>query len=88
MALRTALDQSRLLTFVVLGAFSWLLVTLLDVAGEIDFMATGQTDFIGFSATAGVVGIIVLAIVLGVLVTLYSEVTEAEPAPESWPPSE
>jgi hypothetical protein len=88
MGLRTALDQSKLLTFVALGAFVWLLLTLLDVAGEIDVFAAGSTDFVGFNATAGIAGIVVLAVVLGVLVALYSEITETDPAPETWPPSE
>lgn len=88
MSLRTALQQSKILTFVVLGAFIWLGATLFQVAASFDWYAFGNGDFIGANATGGVAGVLVLAIVLGTLVVLYSEVTESDPAPESWPPSE
>jgi uncharacterized membrane protein YuzA (DUF378 family) len=85
MTLRTAVQQSKILTFVVLGAFVWLLLTLFDVLSTIDF-ATGTGSFVGQNALGGIAGVMVLAIVLGTLVVLYSEITEADPAPQSWPP--
>jgi hypothetical protein len=87
MTLRTAVQQSKILTFVVLGAFVWLLLTLFDVLSTIDF-ATGTATFVGQNALGGIAGVLVLAIVLGALVVLYSEITESDPAPQSWPPSE
>jgi len=87
MTLRTAVQQSKILTFVVLGAFVWLLLTLFDVLSTIDF-ATGTGSFVGQNALGGIAGVMVLAIVLGSLVVLYSEITEADPAPQSWPPSD
>jgi len=88
MSLRTALQQSKILTFVVLGSFIWLGATLFQVAASFDWLAFGNGDFLGVNATGGIAGVVVLAVVLGVLVVLYSEVTETDPAPQSWPPSE
>lgn len=88
MSLRTALRQSTILTFVTLGAFVWLLFTLLDVMRNFDWLTVLSTDFVGNNAAGGILGIAVLAILLGALVTLYSEVSQEEPMPDSWPPSE
>ncbi|WP_420181813.1 hypothetical protein ACNO8S_09070 [Haloarcula sp. KBTZ06] len=87
MTLRTAVRQSKILTFVVLGAFVWLLLTLFEVLSTID-LATGTATFVGQNALGGIAGVLVLTIVLGALVVLYSEITESDPAPQSWPPSE
>ena len=87
MTLRTAVQQSKILTFVVLGAFVWLLLTLFEVLSTID-LATGTATFVGQNALGGIAGVLVLTIVLGALVVLYSEITESDPAPQSWPPSE
>ncbi|AHB66272.1 hypothetical protein HISP_09740 [Haloarcula hispanica N601] len=87
MTLRTAVHQSKILTFVVLGAFVWLLLTLFEVLSTINF-ATGTATFVGQNALGGLAGVLVLTIVLGALVVLYSEITESDPAPQSWPPSE
>ncbi len=88
MSLRTALRQSTILTFVTLGAFVWLLFTLLDVMRNFDWLTVMSTDFVGNNAAGGIIGVAVLAILLGALVTLYSEVSQEEPMPDSWPPSE
>lgn len=87
MTLRTAVQQSKILTFVVLGAFVWLLLTLLEIASLID-LTTGTASYVGQNALGGVAGVLTLAILLGALVVLYSELTEADPAPKSWPPTE
>jgi len=88
MSLRTAVRQSSILTFVILGAFAWLLFTLLDVMRDTAWLEVFTTDYVGQNAAGGLFGVLVLAILLGALVTLYSEVSEEEPSPESWPPSE
>jgi len=87
MTLRTAIQQSKILTFVVLGAFIWLSLTALEVLSTIDY-ATGTGSSVGQNALGGIAGVLVLTIVLGTLVVLYSEITEADPAPQSWPPSD
>ncbi|GGO00512.1 MULTISPECIES: hypothetical protein [Haloarcula] len=88
MTLRTALQQSKILTFVVMGAFVWLLLSLLNVMGTFDWAAINTGDFVGQTAVGGIAGVVVLAVLLGVLVVLYSEVSETSPGPEAWPPSE
>ena len=87
MTLRTAVQQSKILTFVVLGAFVWLLLTLFAVASTID-LTTGTATFVGQNALGGIAGVLVLTIVLGALVVLYSEIPEVDPAPQSWPPAD
>lgn len=88
MSLRTAVQQSMILTFAVLGLFIWLLVTLLSVMGSFDWLTVLSTDYIGFNAAGGLAGVAVIAVILAALVFLSSEVTEEEPTPDSWPPSE
>lgn len=88
MSLRTALQNSRILTFAITAAFVWILLTLLSVVGAFDWYAVTSGDFIGQNAVGGVAGVVVLLAVLGALTTVYSEVSESEPVPDSWPPSE
>ena len=85
MTLRTAIQQSKILTFVMLGAFAWLVLTLFEVASTID-LTTGTATYVGQNALGGVAGVLVLTIVLGALVVLYSEITESDPAPQSCGP--
>jgi apolipoprotein N-acyltransferase len=88
MGSQIALRQSKILTFVVVAAFVWLLFGLLRVATAFDWYAVGAADFLGRNAVGGVLGVLVLAVVLGVLVVLYSELSSAGPTPDTWPPSE
>jgi hypothetical protein len=88
MSIQTALKQSKVLTFVVIGIFRWLLLTLIRVASAFDWTAVSAADFIGRNALGGVVGVIVMLILLGVLVTLFGELMESDPLPDTWPPSE
>jgi len=88
MGLKTALQQSKILTFAVLAAFVWLLLGLIRVATMFDWYAVTPADFLGRNAIGGVVGVVVLLVILGVLVALYSELSETGPTPDTWPPSE
>lgn len=88
MSLRTAIKQSKIMTVVALGAFIWLLATLLSIMGSIDLTSVLTADFVGQNTVGGVVGVVMMALLLGALVMLYSEISEEDPAPESWPPSE
>lgn len=89
MGSRTALKQSKILTFSVLVAFVWLLFGLLRVATAFNWYAvSGVTDFLGRNAIGGIVGVLVLVVLLGVLVALYSELSSVEPTPDTWPPAE
>lgn len=88
MGLRTALEQSKILTFVTLAAFAWLFFTLLTVVRDVRWLELASSNYIGYSAAGGALGAIVLLIMLGILVTLYGGVSESDPAPSNWPPSE
>lgn len=88
MGVRTALEQSKILMVVILGAFAWLFLTLLTVVRNINWLAVTQPEFIGQNALGGIIGAIVLTIMLGILVTLYGGISETDPSPGTWPPSE
>lgn len=88
MSLRTAIQNSRVLTVAIAAASVWLLLTLLNVASAFDWLSASASDFIGQNALGGIAGVVVMLVLLGALLTLYSELSESEPAPESWPPSE
>lgn len=83
MALRTALQQSRIVTFGVLAAVVWVLLAVFQVYGRLGPLSA---DGVGQTPAAGVVGLVVLGSLLVMLVVLYSELTEETPAPEPWPP--
>lgn len=88
MGLRTALQQSKILTFAVIAVFVWLLLGLYRIATTFDWFAISTADFIGRHVLGGVVGVIALLILLGVLTLLFAELSESEPTPETWPPAE
>lgn len=83
MGARTALQQSKTVMFAVLLVGLWTVLVAINVYGSIDWGASG---FAGRSVVGGIAGLLVLAVTLGLLVTLYSELSETEPAPEAWPP--
>lgn len=86
MSLRTALKEARVVTVGILIAALWTLLTILDVTGRFDWMGFDPADGVGQTAVGGVVGLVVLVVFLALLVGLYSEVAESDPAPEAWPP--
>ena len=88
MGLRTALQNSRVLTFAITAASIWILLTLLSVIGSFNWLSASASDFVGQNALGGIAGVVAMLVMLGVLLTLYSEVSESEPAPDTWPPSE
>lgn len=88
MSLRNALQTSKVLTFGIIAAFVWTLINLITVVGRFDWYAAASGDFVGQNAVGGIVGVIVLLILLGSFIMLYSEAGETDPGPQSWPPSE
>ncbi|MFT4922992.1 MAG: hypothetical protein ACI8XM_002213 [Haloarculaceae archaeon] len=86
MTLRTALSNARVVTFAVLAGGIWLVLTVIDVASRFDWGAISTTDFIGQTAVGGIIGLVIMVSVLGLLVYLFGEIGETEPAPSSWPP--
>ncbi|MFB6120599.1 MAG: hypothetical protein ABEJ68_05720 [Halobacteriaceae archaeon] len=85
MGIRNALQKSRVVTFGVLFAIVWTLLATIEVATATDWLSW-STDYVGQNSVAGIIGFVVLAVSLGLLVTLSSETAESEPTPEPWPP--
>lgn len=85
MSIKTALRQSPVVTFAVVVAGLWLLRSWLRVFGRID-LATPSA--VGQGALTGIVGLVVLAITLGLLFALVGELGDATPGPNTWPPTE
>ena len=85
MGIRNGLRQSRVVTFGVMAAIAWTALVAYQVAGSVQWLSWSG-GYVGQNSAAGIVGVVVLALSLGLLVTLYAEGTESEPSPEPWPP--
>ncbi|MFW5964415.1 MAG: hypothetical protein ACOCQM_06075 [Natronomonas sp.] len=83
MGLRTAIQQTRWITFAALAVAIWSIVVWFEVLGSIEW---ASMDYIGRAAPSGVVGLVVLGAFFALLIVLFGELGEEEPSPESWPP--
>lgn len=88
MSLRNAIDQSRILTFVLLGIGLWLLIALFSVWSTMDNPWEVTGSYVGPNPIGGIIGIVVMAATLILLVVLYSALETEGPAPSAWPPEE
>lgn len=86
MTMRSALQQTGLVTFAVLAAAAWTLYVATQVGASFDWVTWTASEFVGTTAAGGLVGLLVMGLLLVMLVVLYSELTETEPAPQPWPP--
>lgn len=85
MGVRTSLRNSGLITFALLLAGLWVVVVAVDLAGLVErAFAAGET--VGQTAFSGLLGLVVIAVFLGLAFVLYGELSETEPAPSTWPP--
>ena len=84
MGTRTALSNSRWITFAILAAAVWLMASWFSVYGSINWSALDDT--IGAYGYGGLAGLAVMAVALGLLVVLYGELAEGEPGPDTFPP--
>lgn len=84
MGTRTALSNSRWIAFGILAAALWLLASWFSVYGRINWNAL--EDPVGAYGFSGIVGLVVVAVSLGLLVALYGELAEGEPGPDTFPP--
>ncbi|SEP13778.1 hypothetical protein SAMN04487948_11625 [Halogranum amylolyticum] len=71
-------------TFGVILAFLWILFTAVRVLDTVELSTVGVT---GQGVISGAIGLVVVAIALGLLVVLFSELVESDPTPEVWPPT-
>jgi hypothetical protein len=81
MGLRTAFTQSRIVTLGIFAAAIWVLLSMLQVYGRLGPLSSGG---VGQAPISGLVGLLVLGGLLALLLTLYGELSETEPAPEPW----
>lgn len=87
MALRTALQMSKVLVIGVLLIAGWLLLNALQVFETMNSIELGN-QVIGQGGMSGVIGLLVMAVLAGLLLFLYSELGETDPAPEPFPPED
>lgn len=85
MVIRTALRQSKWITFGLLLVFLWV---LLAAMGVLEVVGSADWAYLGQGAISGIAGLLVMVVALGLLVVLFGELTETEPGPEPWPPDE
>lgn len=85
MGMRNALKQSGWITFVLLLGMGWIVLSGLSVFGLSKAgWSIGET--VGRTAVSGAIGLLVMAVVLGFAIVLFSELGESEPAPRRFPP--
>lgn len=85
MSLRDALEQSRLLTLVLVAGMAWLVFTVTQVVGQINYWVPAE---VGQTSGAGVVGLLVLAGVFLLSLVLFSGLGHDEPTADTWPPED
>lgn len=85
MSMRDALGQSRILTLGVLVGMGWLVFTIMQVLGQINYW--NPVD-VGQTASTGVIGLFVLVAVLLLALTVFSELGYDEPTANTWPPED
>lgn len=87
MGARDSLRLGSWITVVVLLAGGWIVLVGLRVADTAALgIATGET--VGQTIMSGVIGVLVMFAFLLLAFTLYGELGEQEPRPETFPPQE
>lgn len=83
MALKTALEHNPVLTIAFLLFGGWLALTTLNVVSSMGSLGGG---WVGHSGIGGLFGLAVMFVLGVLLVYLYAELAESDPAPDSFPP--
>ncbi|QLK26315.1 hypothetical protein HYG81_01435 [Natrinema zhouii] len=84
MGIRTAIDHNPLLAFGLLIAAGWTVLVGLQIFTVMGSVTGG--NWVGRHGLGGLMGLIVLAVFLGVVIAAFGALSEPEPAPEEWPP--
>ena len=84
MALKTALEHNPLLTVVFILFGGWLALTALNVFASMGPVVGG--NWVGPNGAGGLFGLGVILVLGVLLVYLYAELAEADPAPDGFPP--
>jgi hypothetical protein len=72
----------------VIGVFliaGWILLNAFSIYESLGSFSIG-TQVIGQGGVSGVIGLLVMAVFAGLLLFLYSELGETDPAPDPFPP--
>ena len=85
MGMRTSLRTSKIITFALLLVGLWVVVAVVDLAGIVNEAFAAGTS-VGQAPLSGLLGLLVLAVVLGLAVVLYGELSEPGAPPSTWPP--
>lgn len=85
MGMHESLTESKVITFALLVAGLWLVVGGLHVLGIVQ-ASFGGGAMVGQTGFSGVLGLLVMVAILGLMVWLYAEVSDAAAQPASWPP--
>lgn len=88
MSLKTAMEQSNLLTFAVLAILAWLVWTVLQVWESMNPLWTGTGEVLGQTAMGGVLGILVMLGLVVLFVVFFGQLGSASGSPSTWPPEE
>ncbi|MFB6255162.1 MAG: hypothetical protein ABEH58_00270 [Haloplanus sp.] len=81
MGIRTALSQTRIITLAVFAAAIWVILKMLQVYEQLGALSSGG---VGQTPVSGLIGLAVLGGTLALMLVLYGELSEEEPAPEPW----
>lgn len=81
MGLRTALTQTRIITLALFAAAIWIVLTMLQVYERLGPLSGGG---VGQTPISGVIGLVVLGGALALMLVLFGELSEEEPAPDPW----
>ena len=94
MSVRTAIRQNALVTFALFFTGIWVGLTALHVTNRLarplsaNVEVFGEGTAVGQTFVPGLIGLLVLVLLLGFMLVLYGEVSEAEPFPDTFPPGQ
>lgn len=84
-----AVRRTPVVTFGILLAGLWTLLVALSVFNAVQWGELfAAPTYVGTAAISGIVGLVVMAVTLGLLVVLYGEVSSDGSTPSTWPPRE
>lgn len=84
MGIRTALEHNAVVTFGLLFIGAWVALISLQVFNEMGSIELG--NWVGHHGIGGLMGLIVMFVFLGLLIVVFGEMGETDPAPGEWPP--
>ncbi|WP_458261322.1 hypothetical protein [Haloparvum sp. AD34] len=84
MSMRNAFQHNKFVLGGVVAFAIWTVLTFINVATSMGPLTLD--NWVGQHGVGGVIGLVALAIVIGLALTTYGTLAEDDPAPEEWPP--